>query len=72
MKVRTQVSYLHPNHLDPVDSSPSSLTEELCQGLLSYCEKTGFKKVTLSPMELNKPEKTLESILCQQLMTEGK
>lgn len=32
--------YLHPNHLDPVDSSSSSLGKELCQGLLSYGEKT--------------------------------
>ena len=35
--------YLHPNHLDPVDSSSSSLGKELCQGLLSYGEKTETK-----------------------------
>lgn len=32
--------YLHPQHLDPVDSSSSGLGEELCQGLLSNCEET--------------------------------
>lgn len=42
--------YLHPNHLDPVDSSSSSLGQELCQGLLSYCEQTMTHKRRLVSM----------------------
>lgn len=33
-------TYLHPNHLYPVDSSPCCLGKELCQGLLGYRKKT--------------------------------
>ena len=35
--------YLHPNHLNPVDSSSCSLAKELRQGLLRNREKTTLK-----------------------------
>ena len=45
--------YLHPNHLDPVDSSSSSLGKELCQGLLSNCEKTKAQIKKVKPKQIS-------------------
>jgi len=42
-----QLIYLHPNHLDPVDSSSCSLAKELRQGLLRNREKTTKKTLHL-------------------------
>ena len=44
-KKKVELAYnLHPRHLDPINSCPSSLWEELCEGLLSDRKESESRK----------------------------